>query len=99
VCFVAIPDGRESGRTPHERESRHVGQLIGEASTASQPVDYNPFGFGCPHIQARIVMAESEKDRIARQVADLRITFDTALSNKRKYPVAEFKAFVQSARR
>ena len=44
-------------------------------------------------------MAESEKDRIARQTADLRVIFDTALSNKRKYPVAEFKAFVQSARR
>ncbi len=44
-------------------------------------------------------MAESEKDRIARQTADLRVTFDMALSNKRKYPVTEFKAFVQSARR
>jgi hypothetical protein len=44
-------------------------------------------------------MAESEKDRIARQVADLRVTFDMALSNKRKYPVAEFKALVQSTRR
>jgi hypothetical protein len=44
-------------------------------------------------------MAESEKDRIARQTADLRVTFDLALSNQRKYPVAEFKAFVQSARR
>ena len=44
-------------------------------------------------------MAESEKDRIAREIADLRITFDIALSNKRKYPVTEFKAFVQSARR
>jgi hypothetical protein len=44
-------------------------------------------------------MAESEKDRIARQTADLRVTFDLALSDKRKYPVAEFKAFVQSARR
>jgi hypothetical protein len=43
-------------------------------------------------------MAESDKDRLARQVADLRITFDLALSNKRKYPVAEFNAFVQSAR-
>jgi hypothetical protein len=39
------------------------------------------------------------KDRIARQTANLRVTFDMALSNKRKYPVAEFKAFVQSARR
>jgi hypothetical protein len=44
-------------------------------------------------------MAESEKDRVARQTADLRVTFDMALSDKRKYPVAEFKAFVQSARR
>jgi hypothetical protein len=44
-------------------------------------------------------MAESEKDRVARQTADLRTTFDMALSNKRNYPVAEFKAFVQSARR
>jgi hypothetical protein len=44
-------------------------------------------------------MAESEKDRVARQVADLRTTFDLALSNKRKYPVQEFKAFVRSARR
>ena len=44
-------------------------------------------------------MAVSEKDRIAQQTADLRVTFDMALSNKRKYPVAEFKAFVQSARR
>jgi hypothetical protein len=44
-------------------------------------------------------MAESEKDRIARQTAELRVVFDMALSNKRKYPVKEFKAFVQSARR
>jgi hypothetical protein len=44
-------------------------------------------------------MAESEKDRIARQTAELRVAFDMALSNKRKYPVKEFKAFVQSARR
>ena len=44
-------------------------------------------------------MAASEKDRIARQTADLRVTFDLALSDKRRYPVAEFKAFVQSARR
>jgi hypothetical protein len=45
------------------------------------------------------MMAESEKDRIAGHVADLRITFDMALSNQRKYRVAEFKEFVQSARR
>ncbi len=44
-------------------------------------------------------MAQSEKDRVAQEVADLRIAFDSALSNKRKYPIAEFNAFVQSARR
>jgi hypothetical protein len=44
-------------------------------------------------------MTESEKDRIPRQTADLRVTFDMALSNKRTYPVAEFSVFVQSARR
>ena len=43
-------------------------------------------------------MAESEKDRLAKQIADLRIAFDLALSDKRKYPVAEFNAFVRSAR-
>ncbi|MCU1286043.1 MAG: hypothetical protein JWO13_2393, partial [Acidobacteriales bacterium] len=48
--------------------------------------------------QAGMVMAESEKDRLAKQVADLRIAFDLALSDKRKYPVAEFNAFVRSAR-
>src|SRR3954466_7304336 len=43
-------------------------------------------------------MVESEKDRLAKQVADLRIAFDLALSDKRKYPVTEFNAFVRSAR-
>ena len=43
-------------------------------------------------------MAESEKDRLAKQVAELRIAFDLALSDKRKYPVTEFNAFVRSAR-
>ena len=44
-------------------------------------------------------MAESEKDRMARQTAELRVVFDMALSNKRKYPVKEFRAFVQTVRR
>jgi hypothetical protein len=37
-------------------------------------------------------MTRLEKDELAKRVADLRVTFDMALSNKRKYPVAEFKA-------
>ena len=44
-------------------------------------------------------MAESEKDRLAREAADLKIAFDLALSNKRKYPVSEFNAFVEGVRR
>jgi hypothetical protein len=48
--------------------------------------------------QAAIVMAGSEKDRLAKQVADLKIAFELALSDKRKYPVTEFNGFVRSAR-
>ena len=44
-------------------------------------------------------MAESEKDRIARQTADARVNFDMTLSDDREYPVAKFKAFVQKVRR
>ncbi|MBV8830750.1 MAG: hypothetical protein JO108_16110 [Acidobacteriaceae bacterium] len=40
-----------------------------------------------------------KKDELARQVADLRTTFELALSDKRRYPVQEFKAFVQTVRR
>jgi hypothetical protein len=52
-----------------------------------------------PDNQYRVSMSELKKNRLAQQVADLRVTFDLALSNKRRYPVQEFKAFVQSARR
>jgi hypothetical protein len=44
-------------------------------------------------------MAKSEKDEAAKRVADLRATFDLALSDSRKYPMQEFQAFVQSVRR
>jgi hypothetical protein len=44
-------------------------------------------------------MPESEKDTTADEVAERRATFNLALSNKRKYPVQEFRAFVQAARR
>ena len=47
----------------------------------------------------RVAMKESEKDRLASEVAELRTAFDLALSDKRKYPVQEFKAFVKTARR
>jgi hypothetical protein len=44
-------------------------------------------------------MPDSEKNAAADEVAERRATFDLALSNKRKYPVQEFRAFVQTARR
>jgi hypothetical protein len=44
-------------------------------------------------------MPDSEKDRAANDVVEQRVTFDLALSDTRKYPVQEFMAFVQAARR
>ena len=44
-------------------------------------------------------MPDSEKDRAANDVVGQSATFGLALSDKRKYPVQEFKAFVQAARR
>jgi hypothetical protein len=35
-------------------------------------------------------MRDSEKDQAAKEVAELRVAFELALSNKRKYPVQEF---------
>jgi hypothetical protein len=44
-------------------------------------------------------MSEAERDRAANEVAECRKTFDLALSDKRKYPVREFRAFVHATRR
>ena len=44
-------------------------------------------------------MKESEKDSLASEVAEYRTTFDIALSDRRQYPVQEFRAFVKSTRR
>jgi hypothetical protein len=44
-------------------------------------------------------MPNSEKDTAADEVAKRRATFNLALSNKREYPVQEFRAFVQTTRR
>ena len=44
-------------------------------------------------------MKSSEKDKLAKQVAELRVGLDVALSHKRKYLVREFQAFAQSVRR
>ena len=44
-------------------------------------------------------MSNSEKNELAEEVIKLWLSFQTALSDKRKYPAAEFTAFVASARR
>jgi hypothetical protein len=41
----------------------------------------------------------SEKDRAAQEVIDAKADFEMALSNKRKYPLDEFRVFVRAARR
>ena len=44
-------------------------------------------------------MQKSEKDRLADEVVDRWVSFQMALSNKRKYPAREFDAFSTSVRR
>ncbi len=44
-------------------------------------------------------MPRSEKDRMAAEVQERRIDFNMALSDKRKYPIAQFKAFWEAGRR
>ena len=42
-------------------------------------------------------MVHSKHDRMAKEVVELSISFKIALSNKREYPMAEFKSFVAAA--
>ena len=44
-------------------------------------------------------MVDSKQDRLAKEVVELSTAFKMALSNKRKYPMAEFKSFVAAAKR
>jgi hypothetical protein len=44
-------------------------------------------------------MPRSEKDGLAAEVQERRIDFSMALSDKRKYPIAEFNAFWEAGRR
>ncbi|MGC8551003.1 MAG: hypothetical protein ACP5M4_15075 [Acidobacteriaceae bacterium] len=44
-------------------------------------------------------MPDAEKDAAAAEVAARRQAFDLELTDRRKYPMLEFRAFVQSARR
>jgi hypothetical protein len=45
------------------------------------------------------VTSNSEKNALAEEVIELWVSFQMALSNKRKYPAAEFTSFVASARK
>ena len=44
-------------------------------------------------------MPRSEKDRMAWEVEERWIDFQTALSDKRKYPIGQFKAFWEAGKR
>ena len=44
-------------------------------------------------------MPSSEKDRLAAEVEERWLAFQGALSNKRKYPVQQFRAFWEAGRR
>ena len=44
-------------------------------------------------------MPHSEKDRLASEVQARRVDFNIALSDKRKYPVGQFKAFWEAGKR
>jgi hypothetical protein len=44
-------------------------------------------------------MVDSKQDRLAKDVVELSISFKMALSNKRTYPMVEFKSFVAAAKR
>src|SRR5213594_2684528 len=43
-------------------------------------------------------MPRSEKDRLAKEVLERWVSFQIALSDKRKYPTSEFTAFASCAR-
>jgi hypothetical protein len=44
-------------------------------------------------------MRASEKDRLAAEVGDCWVDFEMALSDKRKYPVQQFRQFWEAGRR
>jgi hypothetical protein len=44
-------------------------------------------------------LVDSEKERAAEKVLNAKADFQMALSNNRKYPLAEFRLFVRAARR
>ena len=55
---------------------------------------YTPaFGFNETKEQMK-----SDKDRLAQEVMDRWVSFQMALSNKRKYPAAELTAFTRNVR-
>ena len=41
---------------------------------------------------------DAEKDRAAEEVVERRVDFESALGNKRKYPIQEFNTFLRAVR-
>ena len=44
-------------------------------------------------------LMNAEKNRLAKEVVEQWVSFQLALSNKRKYPAGEFNAFATGVRR
>jgi hypothetical protein len=55
--------------------------------------------YGVPHSGNGNDMPRSEKDHMASEVQERWIDFQMALSDKRKYPIAQFKAFWEAGKR
>ena len=49
--------------------------------------------------ERRIMSNEAEKERLAEEVGERWISFQEALSEKRKYPTSRFNAFAKSTRK
>src|SRR6266571_7543401 len=80
------------GATRSESMNCSVGSFFGYLG-AQTPVIFSAFvntGHWATH--------KSEKDRLAEEIIDRGITFQMALSNRKKYPAGEFTAFPASVK-
>jgi hypothetical protein len=71
---------------------------VPETGALSYPQHCPKNGFDAPTKRAR-KMPDSEKHRAAEEVVERRAASDLELSHKHKYPVEEFRTFVEAARR
>jgi hypothetical protein len=63
------------------------------------PRDRQGLHYGVSGLRGAKGMPLSEKDRLASAVQERRIDFNMALSDKRRYPIAQFRAFWEAGRR